>query len=102
MNKFFLFAALVSTVSLLPACAVSAEDPVEETAGEPSEKTGTASEAFAAPPAEQLCCSNIDGWGSVLYYQTWGGYGWITTTTTYHQGGSCPGTSGTCSRVNPS
>jgi len=108
MNRLFLSAALVSMVGLLPACAVSAEDPGEETASEsaPSdqpapEKTGATREAVVAPPAEQVCCSNISGYGSVMYYQSWGGYGWITTTTSYHQGGGCPGSSGACSRVDP-
>jgi len=51
--------------------------------------------------AEQICCNNISGWGSVVYYQSWTGYGWTTGDTFYHQGGSCPGTSGGCTRVNP-
>src|ERR1700734_572065 len=100
MNKLFLSAALASTFGVLTGCAVTAADPGEETPGETTpgeqtapEETGSTSEAVAMP-AEQLCCSNISGWGSVLYYQSWGGYGWITGSTFYHQGGSCPGASG--------
>ena len=51
--------------------------------------------------AEQICCSNISGWGSVVYYQSWAGYGWVTGDTFYHSGTSCPGTSGSCQRVEP-
>ncbi|MFO0667487.1 MAG: hypothetical protein U0174_26285 [Polyangiaceae bacterium] len=50
-------------------------------------------------PATRMCCSNIPGWGSVVYYEMWGGYSWVPYTFSYQQGVLCPGVSGTCVRV---
>jgi len=93
MKKHLLLVALAGLLGLPLACAVASPDPKEDT------KTGSTSEPLMG--AEQICCSNISGWGSVVYYQSWAGYGWVTGDTFYHSGTSCPGTSGSCQRVEP-
>ncbi len=95
-KAFVMPAALLACSFSLAACAAAPDEP--ETS---DENTRTTSEALMQPPTEQICCNDISGWGSVVYYQQWAGYTWVTTETHYHQGGGCPGTSGTCKPIAP-
>lgn len=53
-----------------------------------------------------ICCTNIGGWGSVVYYQEDAGLpggppAYVTTDTFYKQGVSCPYEDNTCVPVGP-
>jgi hypothetical protein len=96
MKKHLLVTVLAGMVGLSTACAVSSPEHDEHAN---AVKTGSTSEAVVS--AEQICCNDINGWGSVVYYQSWAGYSWVTTDTFYHSGTACPSTSGTCARVEP-